>query len=194
MRSKNTPAKSKTTTMEKEQPAPPRRSSRIETLAAAEAEAMHADALASTKDYFNQMGKEMQAAEDAEAAEEFAAMIQEREERTGLCCVMLEEVDDGSDDEEEEGEKNGDDEEEQQEQEEEQEDEEEEEDGDDDSDTDEDFELDGMIEKLERALKVFVPPAAAEALEAAQLTMTLAEAVPGVGPCTSRSCVQVEST
>jgi hypothetical protein len=192
--------------MEKEQPAPPRRSSRIETLAAAEAEAMHADALASTKDYFNQMGKEMQAAEDAEAAEEFAAMIQEREERTGLCCVMLEEVDDGSDDEEEEesdddeeeegeeGEKNGDDEEEQQEQEEEQEDEEEEEDGDDDSDTDEDFELDGMIEKLERALKVFVPPAAAEALEAAQLTMTLAEAVPGVGPCTSRSCVQVEST
>ena len=39
-----------------------------------------------------------------------------------------------------------------------------------------------MKERLERALKVFVPPEAAEALETAQLTMTMAEAAPGAAP------------
>jgi len=47
----------------------------------------------------------------------------------------------------------------------------------DDADTDEDWAPDGVQIKLQRALKVSVPPAAVEALEAAQLTMTLAGAV-----------------
>jgi hypothetical protein len=38
-----------------------------------------------------------------------------------------------------------------------------------------------MKERLENALKVYVPPNAADALETLQLTLSLAEAVPGVG-------------
>ena len=173
---------------EQDQPSS-RRSTRI---AENEAE-MHEDALAKTKDMFEEMGKEMQAAEDEAAVEDFTAMLQEREQATGTCCVMLESVDesddDDSDDEDEEDEADSDDEDA---------DKDEEagtgaegesdedggagsDDGSDDADTDEDWAPDGMKEKLQRALKVFVLPAAAEALEAAQLTMTLAEAVPGAG-------------
>ena len=151
---------------------PPRRSSRIAANAVAEAKAMHDDAMRATKDWFNEMGKEMQRAEDAEAAEEFAAMVKERESATGMCCVMLESVEEESDDESDD---------EQEEEDEESEDDEDKDEDEDEDETDEDWAPDGMREKLARALKVFVPFPAAEALESAQLTMTVAEAVPGAG-------------
>ena len=172
--------------------APARRSSRVAANEAAAEAKMHAEALAATKDWFAEMGKEMQMAEDQEAAELFAQTIMEHEEKTGLVCVMLDSVEDESD------ESDSDDDEEEDEN-----DEDADEAGDSDaepsevsgSDSDSDsndgdgsddeedplWAPDGMKERLENALKVFVPPNAADALETLQLTLRLAEAVPGVG-------------
>ena len=54
------------------------------------------EALAATKDWFAEMGREMQQAEDQEAAEMFGKAALEKEEATGLVCVMLENVEDDS--------------------------------------------------------------------------------------------------
>ena len=76
---------------------PTRRSARVAEYTAATEARMHAEALAATKDLFAQMGREMQAAEDQEAAEAFGKAVLEKEEATGLVCVMLESVEDDSD-------------------------------------------------------------------------------------------------
>ena len=149
---------------------------------------MHAEALAATKDWFAEMGKEMQMAEDQEAAELFAQTVMEHEEKTGLVCVMLDSVEDESDesDDEEDEDEAGED-----------ADEADDSDAepsevsgsgsDDDDGSDEDEEEDplwapdGMKERLENARKVYVPPNAAETLDSLQLTLRLTEAVPGGG-------------
>jgi hypothetical protein len=110
-------------------------------------------------------------------------MVEEREAKTGLVCVMLEQVEEDSDSDSDadsdldEDEDFADDEDADFDA--------AEDDGSDDEDdsSDEEWRVDdfGLKGKLAHALKVFVPPAAAEALETAQLTMTMAEAVPGVG-------------
>ena len=170
---------------------PARRSSRVAANEAAAEAKMHAEALAATKDWFAEMGKEMQMAEDQEAAELFAQTVMEHEEKTGLVCVMLDSVEDESEDEDEEDDEDDED------------DVDDVDDADDsdaepsevsgsdsddadDSDGSDDEEdplwaPDGMKERLENALKVYVPPNAADALETLQLTLSLAEAVPGVG-------------
>jgi hypothetical protein len=172
--------------------APARRSSRI---AANEANAeakMHAEALAATKDWFAEMGKEMQMAEDQEAAELFAQTVMEHEEKTGMVCVMLDSVEDDSDDDEDEEDSDVD---ESESDDEDEDDEPSEVSGSDidndveddenasDSDSAEDplWAPDGMKERLENALKVYVPKNAAEALETLQMTLRLAEVIPGVG-------------
>ena len=146
---------------------------------------MHEEALAATKDWFAEMGREMQQAEDQEAAEMFGKAVLEKEEATGLVCVMLENVEDDSDSDSESDDDAESDAEEDPEAEPSEvsasEDEDDDEDDDDDA-SDDDWAPDGMKERLERALKVFVPPEAAEALETAQLTMTMAEAAPGAAP------------
>ena len=167
--------------------APARRSSRVAANEAAAEAKMHAEALAATKDWFAEMGKEMQMAEDQEAAELFAQTIMEHEEKTGLVCVMLDSVEDESDESDDEDDDDDD------------EDADEADDSDaepsevsgsgsdDDDGSDEDEEEDplwapdGMKERLENALKVYVPPNAAETLDSLQLTLRLTEAVPGGG-------------
>ena len=135
------------------------------------------------QDWFAQMGEEMQRAEDEEAAAAFRLEVEKREKETGMVCVMLESVDDDDDDdddddeEEEEEEEVG--EEATEEEEDEQKDEEDPEDEEDGSDSDEDWAPDGMKERLERALKAFVQPAVAQALEAAQMGLGLAAMLPG---------------
>ena len=148
---------------------------------------MHAEALAATKDWFSEMGKEMQIAEDREAAELFAQTVMDHEKKTGLVCVMLDSVEDESDESDDEDDDDDDD------------DADEADDSDaepsevsgsgsdDDDGSDEDEEEDplwapdGMKERLENALKVYVPPNAAETLDSLQLTLRLTEAVPGGG-------------
>ena len=166
--------------------APARRSSRVAANEAAAEAKMHAEALAATKDWFAEMGKEMQMAEDQEAAELFAQTIMEHEEKTGLVCVMLDSVEDESDESDDEDDDDDDD-----------ADEADDSDAepsevsgsgsDDDDGSDEDEEEDplwapdGMKGRLENALKVYVPPNAAETLDSLQLTLRLTEAVPGGG-------------
>ena len=171
--------------MAKQKSEPTRRSSRVAALAAEQEAKMHEEALAATKDWFAEMGREMQQAEDQEAAEMFGKAVLEKEEATGLVCVMLENVEDDSDSDSESDDDAESDAEEDPEAEPSEvsasEDEDDDEDDDDDA-SDDDWAPDGMKERLERALKVFVPPEAAEALETAQLTMTMAEAAPGAAP------------
>ena len=171
--------------------APARRSSRVAANEAAAEAKMHAEALAATKDWFSEMGKEMQIAEDREAAELFAQTVMDHEKKTGLVCVMLDSVEDESDESDESDDEDDDDDDD---------DADEADDSDaepsevsgsdsdsnddgDSSDEEEDplWAPDGMKERLENALKVFVPPNAADALETLQLTLSMAEAVPGVG-------------
>ena len=167
--------------------APARRSSRVAANEAAAEAKMHAEALAATKDWFSEMGKEMQIAEDREAAELFAQTVMDHEKKTGLVCVMLDSVEDESDESDDEDDEDDD------------EDADEADDSDaepsevsgsgtdDDDGSDEDEEEDplwapdGMKERLENALKVYVPPNAAETLDSLQLTLRLTEAVPGGG-------------
>ena len=168
--------------------APARRSSRVAANEAAAEAKMHAEALAATKDWFSEMGKEMQIAEDREAAELFAQTVMDHEKKTGLVCVMLDSVEDESDESDDEDDDDDD------------EDADEADDSDaepsevsgsgsdDDDGSDEDDEEedplwapDGMKERLENALKVYVPPNAAETLDSLQLTLRLTEAVPGGG-------------
>ena len=167
--------------------APARRSSRVAANEAAAEAKMHAEALAATKDWFSEMGKEMQIAEDREAAELFAQTVMDHEKKTGLVCVMLDSVEDESDESDDEDDDDDDD------------DADEADDSDaepsevsgsgsdDDDGSDEDEEEDplwapdGMKERLENALKVYVPPNAAETLDSLQLTLRLTEAVPGGG-------------
>ena len=167
--------------------APARRSSRVAANEAAAEAKMHAEALAATKDWFSEMGKEMQIAEDREAAELFAQTVMDHEKKTGLVCVMLDSVEDESDESDDEDDDDDD------------EDADEADDSDaepsevsgsgsdDDDGSDEDEEEDplwapdGMKERLENALKVYVPPNAAETLDSLQLTLRLTEAVPGGG-------------
>ena len=122
---------------------------------------MHEEALAATKDWFAEMGREMQQAEDREAAEMFGKAVLEKEEATGLVCVMLENVEDDSDSDSESDDDAESDAEEDPEAEPSEvsasEDEDDDEDDDDDA-SDDDWAPDGMKERLERALKVFVPP------------------------------------
>ena len=168
---------------------PTRRSARVAEYTAATEARMHAEALAATKDLFAQMGREMQAAEDQEAAEAFGKAVLEKEEATGLVCVMLESVEDDSDsDDSDDSDANADSDSgsersiDDEPSEVSASDDRSDRSDDDPSDaSDDEWAPDGMKERLERAMKVFVPPAAAEALETAQLTMTLAEAVPGAG-------------
>jgi hypothetical protein len=70
---------------------------------------MHAEALAATKDWFSEMGKEMQIAEDREAAELFAQTVMDHEKKTGLVCVMLDSVEDESDESDDEDDDDDDD-------------------------------------------------------------------------------------
>ena len=166
--------------------APARRSSRVAANEAAAEAKMHAEALAATKDWFSEMGKEMQIAEDREAAELFAQTVMDHEKKTGLVCVMLDSVEDESDESDDEDDDDDED-----------ADEADDSDAepsevsgsgsDDDDGSDEDEEEDplwapdGMKERLENALKVYVPPNAAETLDSLQLTLRLTEAVPGGG-------------
>ena len=166
--------------------APARRSSRVAANEAAAEAKMHAEALAATKDWFSEMGKEMQIAEDREAAELFAQTVMDHEKKTGLVCVMLDSVEDESDESDDEDDDDDAD-----------ADEADDSDAepsevsgsgsDDDDGSDEDEEEDplwapdGMKERLENALKVYVPPNAAETLDSLQLTLRLTEAVPGGG-------------
>ena len=84
-------------------------------------------------------------------------------------CVMLESILDDDDDDDDSSSEDS-----------EGEEEEDAEEGDDDGESsDEDWAPDGMKEALERALKAFVPPSAAKALEAAQLAVALGGMVPG---------------
>ena len=162
---------------------------------------MHEEALAATKDWFAEMGREMQQAEDQEAAEMFGKAVLEKEEATGLVCVMLENVEDDSDsdsdsDSDDDAESDAEEDPEAEPSEvsaSEDEDEDEDEVADDDA-SDDDWAPDGMKERLERALKVFVPPEAAEALETAQLTMTMAEAAPGAAPELAEKLVAASET
>ena len=154
---------------------------------------MHAEALAATKDWFSEMGKEMQIAEDREAAELFAQTVMDHEKKTGLVCVMLDSVEDESDESDDEDDDDDDDDDDEDADEADDSDAEPSEvsgsgsDDDDGSDEDEDEEEDplwapdGMKERLENALKVYVPPNAAETLDSLQLTLRLTEAVPGGG-------------
>ena len=169
--------------------APARRSSRVAANEAAAEAKMHAEALAATKDWFYEMGQDKgpQIAEDREAAELFAQTVMDHEKKTGLVCVMLDSVEDESDESDDEDDEDDD------------EDADEADDSDaepsevsgsgsdDDDGSDEDEEEDplwapdGMKERLENALKVYVPPNAAETLDSLQLTLRLTEAVPGGG-------------
>jgi cobalamin biosynthesis protein CobT len=152
---------------------------------------MHAEALAATKDWFSEMGKEMQIAEDREAAELFAQTVMDHEKKTGLVCVMLDSVEDESDESDDEDDDDDDDDDDEDADEADDSDAEPSEvsgsgsDDDDGSDEDEEedplWAPDGMKERLENALKVYVPPNAAETLDSLQLTLRLTEAVPGGG-------------
>ena len=188
--------------MAKQKSEPTRRSSRVAALAAEQEAKMHEEALAATKDWFAEMGREMQQAEDQEAAEMFGKAVLEKEEATGLVCVMLENVEDDSDsdtDSDDDAESDAEDDPEAEPSEvsaseDEDDDEDEDEAADDDDASDDDWAPDGMKERLERALKVFVPPEAAEALETAQLTMTMAEAAPGAAPELAEKLVAAAET
>ena len=163
-----------------------RRSSRVATNEAEAASKMHAEALDATKAWFQEMGKEMRIAEDQEAAELFAQQVMDQETTTNTVCVMLDSVEEDSEDEDsdEEGDFSGDEDEDAEPSEVSGSDEEDDDEDEDDSDSDSDDPMwapDGMQQRLERALKVFVPAAVADALETLQLTMSLAEVVPGVG-------------
>ena len=164
--------------------AAPRRSSRVENNEA-EAEAkMHAEALAATKDWFAELGKEMQMAEDQEAAELFAQTVMEHEEKTGLVCVMLDSVDDDSDSDDEDEDDDDDDENDSDAEPSEVSGSDDDNNDDENSDSDSEDPMwapDCLKERLENALKVYVPPAAADALETLQLTLSMAEVVPGAG-------------
>ena len=170
--------------------APARRSSRVAANEAAAEAKMHAEALAATKDWFSEMGKEMQIAEDREAAELFAQTVMDHEKKTGLVCVMLDSVEDESDESDESDDEDDDDDDEDADEADDSDAEPSEVSGsgsDDDDGSDEDEEEDplwapdGMKERLENALKVYVPPNAAETLDSLQLTLRLTEAVPGGG-------------
>jgi hypothetical protein len=171
--------------------APARRSSRVAANEAAAEAKMHAEALAATKDWFSEMGKEMQIAEDREAAELFAQTVMDHEKKTGLVCVMLDSVEDESDESDDEDDDDDDDDDDEDADEADDSDAEPSEvsgsgsDDDDGSDEDEEedplWAPDGMKERLENALKVYVPPNAAETLDSLQLTLRLTEAVPGGG-------------
>jgi hypothetical protein len=182
--------------MAKRKSEPTRRSSRVAALAAEQEAKMHEEALAATKDWFAEMGREMQQAEDQEAAEMFGKAVLEKEEATGLVCVMLENVEDDSDSDADSDDDAESDAEEDPEAEpsEVSASEDEAEADDDDDESDDDWAPDGMKERLERALKVFVPPEAAEALETAQLTMTMAEAAPGAAPELAEKLVAAAET
>lgn len=138
-----------------------RRSGRVAKLEEQE----RAVALAATKEYFAEMGRELMAQEDAEGEERFAEEIKAEETRQGRVCILLdpiEQSDDEEDDSEEESE------------------EEEEaeagaaallaeaaEESGGDEDEDEDWEMpESRYEVLSKAPKAFVPEAAASAFEA----------------------------
>ena len=139
-----------------------RRSGRVAKIEAEE----RAVALAATKEYFAEMGRELMAQEDAEGEARFAAEVEAEEARQGRACILLDPVADSEDEEEDESEEES----------------EEEaapegaaallaeegtEDGDGDDSEDEDWEMpESRYEVLSKAPRAYVPEAAAEAFEA----------------------------